>query len=118
MSPEFWSDEKMVECEFVERLFFAGLWTFCDDHGYIEYKPMKFKLQIFPADDLRLTDMVRMSQHLVTLGCLEYLVCPESQVLRVVHWDKYQHPQHPAASKLMRSDLERCTVLPNPHEDS
>jgi hypothetical protein len=33
IKPEFWTDEKIVECSFEARLMFIGMFNFADDKG-------------------------------------------------------------------------------------
>jgi len=58
IKPDFWSDEKIVELSFIERLAFIGLWNFADDAGRLEYSPKKLKMLIFPADDVNMEDVL------------------------------------------------------------
>jgi len=50
IKPEFWVDDVIVELTYEARLLFIGLWNFADDEGYIEDKPKRIKMQIFPAE--------------------------------------------------------------------
>lgn len=57
IKPEFWTDEKIVELSFPARLLFIGLWNFADDEGRLVYSPKRLKMQIFPADDLDISEL-------------------------------------------------------------
>ena len=57
VKPEFWTDEKVVELSFAARLLFIGLWNFADDEGRLVYSPKRLKMQIFPADDLDISEL-------------------------------------------------------------
>ena len=57
IKPEFWTDEKIVELSPFARLLFIGLWNFADDEGRLVYSPKRLKLQIFPADDLDVSEL-------------------------------------------------------------
>ena len=57
IKPEFWSDEKVGELNFLERLLFIGMWNFADDEGLIKAHPMYIKSQIFPYDDIKKKDI-------------------------------------------------------------
>ena len=52
VKPEFWTDEKVVECSIPARLLFIGLFNFANDMGCLERSPKRLKMQIFPADAL------------------------------------------------------------------
>ena len=47
----------MVELSFPARLLFIGLWNFADDEGRLVYSPKRLKMQIFPADDLDVSEL-------------------------------------------------------------
>lgn len=51
IKPEFWSDEKVGELSYMERLLFIGMWNFADDEGLIKAHPSFLKANIFPYDD-------------------------------------------------------------------
>lgn len=72
VKPEFWTDEKVVECSIPARLLFIGLFNFANDMGCLERSPKRLKMQIFPADAL---DCEPLIQELITHGLLiEYSV--------------------------------------------
>ncbi|MCS5946284.1 hypothetical protein LNP25_19480 [Klebsiella variicola subsp. variicola] len=47
VKPEFWTDEKVVECSIPARLLFIGLFNFANDMGCLERSPKRLKMQIF-----------------------------------------------------------------------
>jgi len=50
IKPGFFCNEELVECSFPARVLFIGLWCLADRAGYLEDRPKKIKIQIFPAD--------------------------------------------------------------------
>ena len=52
IKPGFFTDAELVECEFWERLLFAGLWTLADREGRLEDRAKQIKIHLFPADDV------------------------------------------------------------------
>ena len=58
VKPEFWSDEKIVELSAFARLLFIGLWNFSDDSGRMIFSPKRIKMQIFPADNLDISQLL------------------------------------------------------------
>lgn len=50
LKPSFFSNEKLAECSFEARLFFAGLWCVADKNGVIENRPKRLRGEIFPHD--------------------------------------------------------------------
>jgi hypothetical protein len=57
IKPDFWTDEKIVELSAFARLLFIGLWNFADDDGRMVYSPKKIKMQVFPADNLDISEL-------------------------------------------------------------
>lgn len=57
IKPDFWTDEKVVELSAFARLLFIGLWNFADDEGRMVYSEKKIKMQIFPSDDLNISEL-------------------------------------------------------------
>lgn len=58
VKPDFWTDERVVECSFEARLFFIGIKNFMDDYGRIEYRPKSLKMMVFPADSVDVEALV------------------------------------------------------------
>lgn len=57
IKPDFWTDEKVVEISAFARLLFIGLWNFADDEGRLVYSEKKIKMQIFPSDNLNMSEL-------------------------------------------------------------
>jgi len=47
IKPSFFKNEYLAECEPMARLLFIGLWTLADSHGRMEFRPMRFKADVF-----------------------------------------------------------------------
>ncbi|KKK75716.1 hypothetical protein LCGC14_2870930 [marine sediment metagenome] len=58
IKPEFWTDEKIVTLSPLARLLFIGMWNFVDDEGRAEYSPMRLKMQILPADNVDISEIL------------------------------------------------------------
>lgn len=87
IKPEFWVDDVMVELPFETRLLFIGLWNFADDEGFIEDKPKRLKMQIFPADDVLIEDSLSA---LVQSGRLHAFDSDQGPILQVANWGRHQ----------------------------
>lgn len=96
IKPEFWVDDVMVEMPFVTRLLFIGLWNFVDDEGYIEDKPRRIKMQVFPADDVRVEDSLKA---LEASGRLIRYESDQGPLLRVANWERHQRISHAARTR-------------------
>lgn len=72
VKPDFWTDERVVECSIEARLFFIGIKNFMDDYGRIEYRPKSLKMMVFPGDSV---DVEPLVDQLVLHGlCVVYEV--------------------------------------------
>ncbi len=104
IKPEYWTDEKIVELDFVERLLFIGLWNFADDQGYLDYSPKRIKMQIFPGDNV---DVVEGLKKLHEALLIEAFDGPKGVVLWITHWKKHQRVSNPAQSRFQGVDLRK-----------
>lgn len=104
IKPEFWTDEKIVELDFAERLLFIGLWNFADDQGYLDYSPKRIKMQVFPGDNV---DVVGGLKKLHEASLIEAFDGPKGVVLWITHWKKHQRVSNPAQPRFQGSDLQK-----------
>jgi hypothetical protein len=96
IKPEFWVDEQIVELDYVTRLLFIGLWNFVDDEGYIEYKPKRIKMQVFPADDLELSGALR---NLLETRRLTKFNSDQGELVQITNWERHQKISHPTPTR-------------------
>jgi hypothetical protein len=108
VKPEFWIDEKIVELPMPARLLFIGLWNFADDQGYIDDKPRRIKMQVFPGDDV---DVEKLLAELLLAGLLTAYDSPVGPVLHIRNWDKHQKVDRASAA---RFDASTLVVRPAP----
>jgi hypothetical protein len=52
IKPSFFKNEALIELPFEARLLFAGLWCMADREGYLEDRPKRIKIELFPGDDI------------------------------------------------------------------
>lgn len=97
VKPEFWTDEKVVECSIPSRLLFIGLFNFANDMGCLERSPKRLKMQIFPADAL---DCEPLIQELITHGLLTEYSVNDVCYLQIKGFLKHQKINRPSASKI------------------
>lgn len=109
IKPEFWTDETVVELDFHERLLFIGLWNFCDDQGFIDYKPKQLKMRIFPGDTV---DVVRAMEALVSASLVRVFTDETAVVCQISNWAKHQRVTNPAKPRFSPSDLRELPCLP------
>ncbi|MFW2056294.1 hypothetical protein [Acinetobacter haemolyticus] len=97
---DFFSNEQLVELPFEARLLFIGLWMVADREGRLESRPKKIKMDIFPADD------VNVKQLLVDLensGFITSYNCYGTDIIQVTNFVKHQSPH----------GTEKDSVLPD-----
>lgn len=70
IKPEFWTSEQVVNLPVVTRLFFIGLWNFCDDRGVHPYAPKVLKMRVMPGDDIGEADVLAMLAQLEQEGLI------------------------------------------------
>lgn len=100
IKPSFFINEDLVELPFETRLLFIGLWTLCDRQGYLEDKPKKIKMAIFPADDV---DIDKMLNDLEVSGFLIRYIADNRKCIYLPKFMKHQNPHH----KEIISDVPR-----------
>ncbi len=119
IKPDFWTDEKIVELDFADRLLFIGLWNFCDDHGYFNYRPKRIKMQVFPGDDYNVVEGLR---RLFDSSLLALYGTSEGVVGHVRGWTKHQRVSNPTKERFQPSDLHEYAdfdeAVQNPREES
>ena len=98
IKPEFWTDEKVVECSPTARLLFIGLWNFADDYGNLERSSKQIKIRIFPADAIDIEPHV---QELIQVGLVREYEVDGCNYLHIKGFRKHQkiekpsNPRHP-----------------------
>lgn len=58
MHPGLFTDESYVALSFPARTFLTGLWTECDDYGCFEWKPLRLKMRVLPADNIDIEELL------------------------------------------------------------
>lgn len=107
IKPEFWTDERVVELDFADRLLFIGLWNFADDQGFLAYRPKRIKMQVFPGDDY---DVVAGLRRLWESSVLTLYRGPEGVLLHVTNWSRHQKVSNPSREKYSPSDLQELST--------
>ena len=97
VKPEFWTDEKVVELSAFARLLFIGLWNFCDDDGRMVYSPKRIKMQIFPADNMDISELFGELRRASLISVYQF---DSVEYLQVDKFTKHQKIDKRTASKL------------------
>lgn len=116
IKPEFWTSEQVMECSRDTRLFFIGLWNFCDDHGRHTAQAKKLRALIFPGDDdVSSIDVRRMIDELSANGLILLYQVDGVEYLEVSGWshqkiDRKQDPRFPGPPPAGTSNVRRMFV--------
>lgn len=94
IKPAFFTNPELSECSISARLLFIGLWTLCDREGRMLFRPKFIKMNIFPADDVNVSNLLDelAFHHLVLIYNID-----KQNVLFVPGFKKHQNP-HPNES--------------------
>lgn len=101
IKPGFFKNEQLVELPYEYRLLFAGLWTLADREGYLEDRPKRIKMEIFPGDDVNVEKgLSALESH----GLLLRYMVGEGRYIHICKFLEHQHPHH----------KEPASTLPKP----
>lgn len=100
IKPEFWTNERVMECSLTARLLFIGMWNFADDLGRLALAAKTLKAQIFPSDDISSENILGMIHELSANGLVLTYEVEGRNYLQIVGWqhqriDKPQAGKHP-----------------------
>ena len=122
IDPGFYSDDKIIELEPVQRLLFIGMWNFADDAGVLKHSAKQLKARIFPADDIIPEQITEWLMKLHDIGLI--LFNEDRSLIRIKGWKTYQKINRPQPSKYEFIDLimEQSvkapeTITPNRKEE-
>lgn len=97
IKPEFWTDEKIVECSFEARLMFIGMFNFADDKGNLVRSPKRIKMQIFPAD---MIDCEPLIKELSQAGLISEYSVSGVEYIHIDGFSKHQKINRPSATTI------------------
>jgi hypothetical protein len=84
---EFWTSPQIVECSPLARLFFIGLWNFCDDGGIHPYSLKRLKMEIFPADEnIFSRDIEQLLIELQKNMLIKFYTIADEKYIKVTGW--------------------------------
>lgn len=89
IKPGFFRNEVLVGLPYEFRLLFIGLWTIADREGRFEDRPVKIKMEVFPADNV---DVDAGLQALHNHGFITRYSVETERYCQVLAWCKHQNP--------------------------
>lgn len=98
IKPEFWTNERVMECSMNARLMFIGMWNFADDLGRLPLSAKTIKAQIFPSDDISSQSILGMIVELSANGLVLKYEVEGREYLQIVGW-QHQRIDKPQPGK-------------------
>jgi hypothetical protein len=112
IKPGFFKNEVLAQLPFWQRLLFIGLWTVADRAGRFEDRPLRIKMELFPADDV---DINAGLQALHDSGFILRYLCNGMKYCQVIAWAKHQNPHCKEVESTIPSPCEHGTsTVPAP----
>lgn len=87
---KLYSDKKIMRLSRDARLLFIGMITIAGDDGYGDADPCVLKAQLFPGDDLKISEIEGWRTELHTLGLIRLWSKGADLFYNLPNWDKYQ----------------------------
>jgi hypothetical protein len=118
IKPGFFRNEVLVGLPFEYRLLFIGLWTIADRDGRFEDRPIRIKMEIFPADNV---DVDAGLQALHDNGFITRYSVDGNRYCQVLAWVKHQNPHvKEAPSTIPEPDQHGASTVqaPDQHDAS
>jgi len=106
IDPEFWSDEKIALLPISARLLFIGLWNFSDDEGIFKARNEFIKNNIFPYDDMPITDIKKDVDALAVANLVFLYAVHSEQFGIVLNFKKHQVINKPLPSKHPKPSIQ------------
>jgi hypothetical protein len=98
IKPEFWTNERVMECSLIARLLFIGMWNFADDLGRLPLAPKTIKAQIFPSDEMSSEIIRGMIEELSKNGLILTYEVQDREYIQIVGW-QHQRIDKPQPGK-------------------
>lgn len=89
IKPGFFKNEELVKLSEAVRLLFIGLWCMADRKGRLEDRPMRIKMEIYPADQ---HDINTMLEQLKNAGFILRYEVEGNRFIQVINFEKHQYP--------------------------
>lgn len=111
LKPAFFKDARVVGCSFAARILFQGLWSLADYRGRLKYHPLEVKMEIFPADDVKVEELI---EELSNTGLID--IYPDHSGTTLVHVINFEKHQNPHINEKQGKDKNPLPALPSREE--
>lgn len=115
IKPEFWTSEQVISCSRDARLMFIGLWNFCDDNGVHTASLVRVKAEIFPADNISISEISSLIEELKLHKLLIEYEVEDHKYWMVTGWKLHQkidrpNPKHPVFPGEEAKKFDECST--------
>ena len=116
VKPEFWVSEQIISCSPLARLLFIGMWNFCDDSGIHPTSFVRLRAEIFPGDDISVTEIETWIDELINKGLINEYVSKGKGYWIVTGWKNHQRidkptHRHPLPQSKLKQIEDNSTTI-------
>ena len=114
ITPSYFKNEFLAECEPMARLLFVGLWTLADSQGRMEFRPMRIKAELFPYENC---DILGLLKQLADRGFVRAYESGDVKVLEIPTFGEHQrcHPDERDEGLPPSDESAEMIVFPEPN---
>ncbi len=91
--PGLFTDEAFISASMAARIMMMGLWTEADDNGIFEWKPVRYKMRIFPGDNVNAGELLDELQKLDVIMKFDVDGRSFGAVRNFCKWQRPKSPQ-------------------------
>ena len=99
LAKSIWQNRKFARLNSEEKLLYIGLVTIADDEGRVWNDDYMLKIQIFPGDDLKPSEIEQMLDHIEDME----LIRKNNKAIQLNSWKDWQ---------IIRSDIFKKSTIP------
>lgn len=104
IKPDFFKNENLAEIPHQTRLLFIGLWCYADREGYLEARPKKIKAEIFPYEEINITESLAT---LAVSGFIHvYASSGNYPVIKILNFNKHQRPHYNEKPSILKNIID------------
>lgn len=104
IKPDFFKNETLAEIPHQTRLLFIGLWCYADREGYLEARPKKIKAEIFPYEEINITESLAT---LAVSGFIHiYASSGNYPVIKILNFNKHQRPHYNEKPSILKNIID------------
>ena len=115
IKPGFFKNEALGECSPEARLLFIGLWLLADRNGRLEYRPKRWKAEVFPYDN---ADPVALFAELEAQGLVKTYEADGVACVWIPRFLAHQKPHPRERASVTPAHPEDKGATPNYQEDA